>query len=411
LADRCVSHFLQGISMPARITLHRLTLGLTLLTIASFTPVAHAADAVTTTDQPAAEDSADKADEAVPLISIEGDAELQMDAGLGKHRTTAIFATIEPEITVNLSDTFRLFGHFVFEPVEDPIEARTNVFHSQGLYAQELYAGLTVGQVKFALGKINPVFGVATDEAPGIYGTDLASNYDVKGALGLGASVFLTDNTIGSGDEAITVKQVVDVSLFTADPSVLSRSLLTDRGQFSWRDTRVGNTDLPESFALAYVYSTMNADDEVAGPTGRVAMRRLASRGSNVPDEWDILAAGQTAIDLGDERTLRPIAELAYFIHEGGYKRNAGAATLGLEFQQGDWITSAVAAGHERFGAPGPSDYILTASVGRIFKTETTGEFRVDAAYSNVRSEGVTSNVIGLRLHKDISWESSSSGL
>jgi hypothetical protein len=149
---------------------------------------AHAADAVAAADdQPAADE---KGDEGTPLIAIEGEAELQLDSGLGKPHTAAIYATVEPEITVNLSDTFRLFGHFVYEPVGDPIDGRFNAFHGEGLYAEELYAGLTVGNVKFALGKINPFFGIATDEAPGLYGQDFASEYDFKGALGQARLVF-----------------------------------------------------------------------------------------------------------------------------------------------------------------------------------------------------------------------------
>jgi hypothetical protein len=201
--------------MPARAAIHKLTLGLAFLTMTSLVPLAHAADAVTTADPPPSEDKADAADEGVPLIAIGGEAEVQMDAGFGKRpRNTAIYATVEPEITVNLSDTFRLFGHFVYEPVQDPIENRLNVLRSEGLYAEELYAGLTVGQVKFELGKINPMFGVATDEAPGIYGSDFASNYDFKGALGLAANVFLAESIEGTGDDAITVKQMVHASVF-----------------------------------------------------------------------------------------------------------------------------------------------------------------------------------------------------
>lgn len=384
------------------------SLATTFLLAGCLSQAANAADAMAPNDQPSQQDAAD---ETVPLIAIEGSGELQMDAGIGDSGTASLYTTVEPEVTVNLSDAFRLFGHFVFEPVLDPIEGQTNVFRSQGFYAEELYAGLTVEQVKLALGKINPVFGVATDDAPGIYGTDFAGNYDFKGALGLGAKFFLSEDTIGSADDAMTVKQTIDASIFTADPSALSRSLFTDRGQFNWQDNRVGNTDLPESFALAYIYSTLNADDEVAGPTGRVALRRLAARQSNVFDEWGLLATGQTAIDLGDERTLRPLLEIAYFIHENGYREDAASVTLGFEFQEGDWITSAVAAAHDRFGASGPADYMLTASFGRIFKTDATGEFRVDAAYSNARVDGVDTNVVGLRLHKDFSWQSSDVGL
>src|SRR5262249_2863296 len=154
--------------------------------------------------------------------------------------------------------------------------------------------------------------------------------YDFKGALGLAADIFLSDTTIGTGEDAEIIKQILHASVFTSDSTILSRSLLTDRGLCNWRDYRVGNTEMPQSFALAYEYATKNADDEVVGPTWRVAVRRLAARQSNIPDEWGFLAAAQTAFDLGDERTLRPIAEFAYFVHEGGYSKNAAAATVGV---------------------------------------------------------------------------------
>jgi hypothetical protein len=72
---------------------------------------------------------------------------------------------------------------------------------------------------------------------------------------------------------------------------------------------------------------------------------------------------------------LRPLVEIAYFIQENGYSKDAASVTLGLEFQQVDWITSAVAPADDRFGTSGPADYTLTASLGRIFKTQATGEF------------------------------------
>jgi hypothetical protein len=388
---------------------HRLAFyacGLSILAIAAFSSIAYAADAVSTNETPAAAE--DRATEALPLISIEGSAELQMDAAVGrKPRTTAIYATIEPEITVNLSDSLRLFGHLILEPVKDPIDDRTNAFRSQGLYAEELYAVLTVSQFEFQLGKIDPAFGIATDEAPGVYGSTLAEGYDFKAALGLAANVTLFENTAGTGDDAVTVKQMLQASVFTSDPTVLSRSLLTDRGLYHWQDNRVGNTSLPESFALAYTYSTLNAEDDVAGPTGRIALRRLAARDAGVPDEWDVLATARTSIDLGDERALRPLAEIAYLIHEGGRARNAVAGTAGLEFQQDDWIASATGAVHDRIGSGNPYDFMLTGSVGRVFNTQYTGEFRLDAAYSHERQDGQLLDVVGLRFHKDLAWQSS----
>lgn len=376
-----------------------------LISILAVAPVSsQAADAVAV-DEPATAE--DPAQEVLPLIEIEGSAEFQADFGLGKRpRTSAIYATIEPEITVNLSEYLHVHGHFILEPVLDPIEGRMNTFRSQGLYAEELYAGLNVGEVTLQVGKINPDFGVASDEAPGLYGSSIAEGYDFKGALGAQAKYSLSEATQGSGEDAITTKQVLFGSVFTADPSVLSRSLITDRGLYHWQDYRVGNTDLPESFTLGYSYSALNADDEVAGPTARIALRRLAAKQAGVPDEWDALASIQTSFDLGEDLALRPIAEIAYLGNEGGHKADALSATVGAEVQKGQWFGSLVAAMHDQLGSSNPSDYMVTASIGREFETETTGAFRVDAGYSYGRVDGANESIIGLRLHRDFAWTS-----
>lgn len=376
-----------------------------LLSSIAVAPVAsQAADAVAVDEGTTAKNPAP---EVLPLIEIEGSSELQADLSVGnKPRTSAIYATVEPEITVNLSEYLHVHGHFIFEPVLDPIQGRMNTFHSQGLYAEELYAGVNVGEATFQLGKIDPNFGIAGDEAPGLYGSSFAEEYAIKGALGIQAEYSLSDLTQGSGEEAVTTKQVLFGSLFTADPSVLSRSLITDRGLYHWQDYRVGNTDLPESFVLGYSYSTLNADDEVAGPSVRVAVRRLAAKQAGVPDEWDAVASFQTLFDLGEDLALRPIAEVAYLGNEGGHKTDALGATVGAELQKGQWFGSLVAATHDQFGSSSPSDYMLTASIGREFQTDVTGTFRIDAGYSYGRVDGANESIVGLRLHKDFSWTS-----
>ena len=90
--------------------------------------------------------------EVLPLIEIEVSAEVQADVGVGKRpRTSAIYATIEPEMTVNLSEYLNVHGHVIFEPVRDPIEGRMNTFRDQGLYAEELYIGVNAGEASPAM--------------------------------------------------------------------------------------------------------------------------------------------------------------------------------------------------------------------------------------------------------------------
>ncbi len=127
---------------------------------------ASAADATAPDEQTARQDTVD---EAVPLIAIEGSSELQMDAGIGNNGTTSFYATVDRKSR----STFPT--HFACSAISSSnrslirSEGQTNVLRSQRFYAEELYAGLTAAQVKVALGKINPVFGAATDDAPGIY--------------------------------------------------------------------------------------------------------------------------------------------------------------------------------------------------------------------------------------------------
>jgi hypothetical protein len=343
----------------------------------------------------------------LPFISVETSADLQFNLSTaGRNRRQALFTRIEPEITVNLTDDIRLFSHLVYEPVRDPTDGETSIFRDQGLYSEELYAAFKRDRVEFKLGKIDPLFGLASDAAPGIYGGDLASRYDMMGALGVAARITLSsedrDDDDDENEDSGSIEQTLDIAAFTSDTTVLSRSLIVDRGIYSWSDSKVANTGFPSSFAIAYDYATLDEDDEIVGPSSRLAIRRLASRSDR--DEWDMLAAGKTAIAIGDNRTLKPMAEIAYFINEGGLNHDAVAGTAGLELDQDAWSVSFAAAIYENFAPGQPRDYLLSTDVGRAFDTPETGKFRVDLGYRFGREEGEPASMIGLRLLKDVFW-------
>ena len=91
-------------------------------TLLAAAPVSSSAADAVAVDEAATAD--EPAPEVLPLVEIDSSAELQADFGVGKRpRTSAIYATVEPEITVNLSEYLRIHGHFIFEPVRDPILA------------------------------------------------------------------------------------------------------------------------------------------------------------------------------------------------------------------------------------------------------------------------------------------------
>ncbi|MER2507156.1 MAG: hypothetical protein ABTQ27_00140 [Amaricoccus sp.] len=341
----------------------------------------------------------------LPLVSVDTNFELQFDDTFSTSEADAayrsLYATIEPEITVNASENFRLFAHMVFEPVLDPPSQTTSYFRDEGLYFEELNAQGTFGALNVAAGLVDPAFGIASDEAPGLYGGDFASNYDYLGAAGVTA-----DWTLSSRDSAAgTVEQVIQASLFNADRTALSKSLFTNRGQTRLSDGGVGNTQGPRSFSLAYTYTTLDSSDEIAGPTARLAVRRLAAGEGDANDELGLVAAAETVYPLSDDRAVVPIAEVAYFVNEGGGSDNAISTTLGAEFDQGPWALSLTGALHDTQASGTPTDYMVTASVGHDFDVALAGEYQVSLGYSYAREEGITGNTVGVLLTKNFSWQ------
>lgn len=346
-----------------------------------------------------------------PNISVEGSIELQAQtirpSTEPDGRIKEAFVTVEPEISVNLSEQFALVAHLLFEPVKDPEPGSTSWFSHQGLYAEELYARASFDDLELKGGKLDPAFGLATDLAPGVYGPDIAQSYDYKGALG-GSVRWLfasTPTTDYAGGEARRY-QSVNLTLFSADTTFLSRSLFTDRGQLSLDDGGVGNSGRPESFALAYNIATVNSDDAIVGPTAQVAVRRLAKGTDDNHDEWGIVGSGTDVFQLTDGVTLTALAEAAYFVHQAGGDADSSSGTLSGELREGAWVESVTLAAVRTLGEEGFTDSLVTASVGRDFELGADQVVRVDAAYARSRTEGDNADTFGLRLHKDFSWSS-----
>ncbi len=344
-----------------------------------------------------------------PNIEIEGSAELQAQTIRPQDpdgRINEAFATIEPEITLNVSEQFSLVAHLLYEPVEDADPGTTEWFAHQGLYAEELYARVTLGNLVIGGGKLDPVFGLASDLAPGVYGSDIAESYDYKGALGGRVQwQFAATQAAATGGD-VTRTQSLDVSVFSADTTFLSRSLFTDRGELSIDDGGVGNSGRPDSFALAYNVRTVNGDDEIVGPAGQLALRRLAKGADEGHDEWGLLGSGMDVLEVTDGVTLTALAEAAYFVHQAGGDADAASGTLGAELREGPWIESVTAAAVRTFGDEAVTDGLITASLGRDLDLGGANPLRVDAAYARSETDGVKANTFGLRLHQDFSWSS-----
>ncbi|WP_281968810.1 hypothetical protein [Roseovarius nanhaiticus] len=220
------------------------------------------------------------------------------------------YTTIESAITLAIGASSSLNASLVLEPITDA--TRDRAFEDHGLYAEELYFSHDFGGAALQLGKFNPAFGVAWDEAPGIFGADFAEDYELTEQLGgavlvpfdLGASV-----------------NVLSVAVFHADRTILSDSLGRVRGQNNISAGGVANTDGPESIAAAI-------NGAIGETTYNVGIQRLARGAGDTHDQTGAVLGLTHTYDLG--RPVALLSEIAYFTDFGGTSASAQYGTVGV---------------------------------------------------------------------------------
>lgn len=153
-----------------------------------------------------------------------------------------LYTTIEPTITIGLTDRLSIETGLVFEPVQATDAGEDTSFDNEGLYVEQLK--MIFGTEKWSLfgGKFNPSFGSAWDLAPGVYGTDFAEDYEQTERLGLGGSYTLGNDAQG--------EYTLSANLFMADRTPLSDALFTKRERLHLSDGGINNTRWPSSFSV-----------------------------------------------------------------------------------------------------------------------------------------------------------------
>ena len=221
-----------------------------------------------------------------------------------------LYPTIEPSLTYRLSPRWSVFGHAVIETVGDAEKFENRMFEDIGLYMEDLYLEYAGDRFGAKAGKLNPGFGVAWDRAPGVYGTDIAEDYEISEQIGGVASWKVLSGTYG--------EHTVSGATFFADTTILSESALRGRGDNREEDGGLGNTESFKSFVAAL-------DGEKIRGLGNfgyhLAFMRRAAGAGNASDEKSFAAAAFSSFDLGGGLSFEPLAELVRQIDQGG---NAG---------------------------------------------------------------------------------------
>ena len=218
-----------------------------------------------------------------------------------------LFTKTEPTLVTHFTREFSLTLHGVLEPIRDPGPRDDRVFDDQGLYVEDLYLSYDRDRFSIQGGKFTPNFGIAWDAAPGIYGTDVAEDYEFSERIGFGGAYAFDGKAVGT--------HTVSASLFFMDTSILSESVLANRPRVRRADGGAGNTEELTSFAIGL------DGEEIPGLTGlayHLALIRQAEGVDGNSDELGYAIALSQEMTLGKDVGFNPLIEYVYFDDSGG---------------------------------------------------------------------------------------------
>lgn len=185
--------------------------------------------------------------EDLPAFSADFLAELQYENAVGpdsaKPQSDYLFTTIEAGLSLGLSERLSIDSVVLVEIFDDPPAGENSIFEDHGLFAEELTLAYHGDSWSAFAGKFNTAFGTAWDLGPGIWGVDFPEDYEVAEKVGLGGSKAFSSERAGD--------HTLYASLYRADRSVLSESLLDNRGRVRLADGGATNTKDFESFTLS----------------------------------------------------------------------------------------------------------------------------------------------------------------
>jgi hypothetical protein len=284
-----------------------------------------------------------------------------------------LYGKVEADLALLFPGGSGLRATAVFEPVIDPVDDR--YFEDYGLYLEELYLAVPAGAAKLRIGKFNPVFGAASDLAPGLYGDELAGDYELTERLGI---------ELGIPFRALGGEHGISASAFLADRTPLSDSLFESRGPLRRDDGGVSNTGGPESFAVALAGGI--------GATGyNLGLRYQTAGDEEETDEYGAVLGLTHSFEAGPfEPTL--FGEVAWFPDYDGERARAGYLSLGAEIGLGDLSLSGVYGLRDIEHAP--IDRLTTVSL----EYALSEAFTIGGGYRYLRAEGERQHVVGLLL-------------
>jgi len=319
--------------------------------------------------------------EAVIPFEIEHDYAFDSDVSANELHNT--FAVIEPEISIQFSENWSIEAGLVFENVNDPVGDR--FFEDQGLFIEQLFLQYAGDNFTVIAGKFNPVFGVAWDRAPGIYGVDFAEDYEITERIGFGA-----DYTFGSETSG---EHTVSASTFLADTSFLAQTFINSRGQPRIGDGGPSNTEDFSSFAVSLDSESVPA---LGGLGYTLGVSHQGEGRGDADDQLGLAVGVFGSFDITDDLVFEPVVEYVILENAGGTVADTDYYTVGGALLHGPWNVSLSYTGRNMdpntAGAADVEDHLFQASTGYAFENGLTADF----GYRFAEEGRVDTHILGL---------------
>lgn len=332
---------------------------------------------------------------------------LQLDnvvgPGTGSTPFSSLFGESELRGYLSITQLFTINGLLRLEQVRD--QQNGGAFVDQNLFVQRLFAVVNAAPLHLYGGKIHPRFGMGWYSTPGLYGSDLAEEYELQEKLGFGIRADI--RTLG--------RHRLTLETFQADTSFLSGTLVPGpqpgdpqvkrQARRSLESGGVSNTGSLDSFAAALSSRRLPG---LEGLTTDIGWAMQKASPLDVRDEYSWVAGATWQFPLTKATSLAPLAEFTSIKGQAGANRDTDYLTLAANLRI-DAIWAIAVHTTERFVrdyAIGDyrTDWMAGAGVaydlGERFKDSIRwlNGFSLLAGYRHDRRLGIDRETVGLQL-------------
>ncbi len=298
-----------------------------------------------------------------------------------------LFATIEPQLKLSLTDNVSINSGLVFEQIQAPTANGDNqTFVGHGAYIESLTLDFQDETTHLSAGKMHVNFGKAWDTTPGIFGADLAGEYEMAENIALLAAY---NHNFGAGG-----KHKVTAQSFMLDTSGLAESAFTRRKKTREGAGGPGNTGDFSSFAIA-----LDGHDFqfASGLRYHAAFVHNANETTGAEDEQRFALGGSYDFTLPGAVGVTPMVEYVNFNDaDGTAGQDRDYLTLALGFSYHAWnaAISGTFKENETQNGVKTREELMQVSAGYTFSSG----LGLDVAYKRTRNAGVDTDVFGTLL-------------